>query len=175
MSAPEFSRIVKLRAITHAPVELVADAEERAALAARFGVVAIERLVAHVELESKGGRVEASGDFSADLVQSCAISSEDFAHTLSEPFAVRFVPLGKHPGEEELEIELETDDLDEIEYADDAFDLGEAVAQTLGLAIDPYAEGPGAEAARAASGLVSDDAPSGPLAAALAALHVKDD
>ena len=64
------------------------------------------------------------------------------------------------------------EDLDEIEYEGDSFDLGEAIAQTLGLAIDPYREGPDADSARRESGIQSDESiqPSGPLAEALAAL-----
>ena len=69
------------------------------------------------------------------------------------------------------EVELLADELDEIPFTGDSFDLGEAVAQTLALAIDPYAEGPQAERARAEAGIVTDDAPAGPLAAALAALR----
>ena len=42
-------------------------------------------------------------------------------------------------------------------------------AQTLALAIDPYAEGPDADATREKAGIKSDDAPSGPLAEALGA------
>ena len=71
---------------------------------------------------------------------------------------------------DEIEIELAADDLDEIEYSGITFDLGEAVAQSLGLAIDPYAEGPNADATRKAAGISSDDEPSGPLAEALKAL-----
>ena len=74
------------------------------------------------------------------------------------------------PAAEGDEIELEADDCDEIEYTGDMFDLGEAVAQTLGLAIDPYAEGPNAEAVRAAAGIVTDGEQDGPLAAMLAGL-----
>jgi hypothetical protein len=74
-------------------------------------------------------------------------------------------------GEDEvIELELEADDCDEIEYSGDMFDLGEAVAQTLGLAIDPYAEGPGADAARKAAGIVAEGEQEGPLAALLAGL-----
>jgi len=171
MSAPEFSRIVKLRAISGAPVELEANEAERAALAERFGISGIESLTASVELCRKGEKVVAEGSLVADIVQACAISGEDFTHRIEEDIALAFVPVGGMPESEE--IELEADDLDEIEYDDDAFDLGEAVAQTLGLAIDPYAEGPDAEAARKDAGIASDDGPSGPLAEALAALKGK--
>ena len=47
-------------------------------------------------------------------------------------------------------------------------DPGEAVAQSLALAIDPFAEGPGAEEARRRAGILSESA-AGPFAA-LAAL-----
>ena len=62
------------------------------------------------------------------------------------------------------EIELTADDCDEIEYDGSAFDLGEAVSQTLALAIDLFAEGPNADAFRAAHGL-EGEAPTGPFAA----------
>jgi hypothetical protein len=59
-------------------------------------------------------------------------------------------------------------DLDEIPFAGTTFDLGEAVAQSLALAIDPFATGP--EADRVAQGKGPERrSASGPFAA-LAAL-----
>ena len=105
---------------------------------------------------------------------SCAISGEEFPVSIDEPLLLRFVPEGAIDpalsADEEIEIDLSGEDSDEIDYSGDAFDLGEAVAQSLGLAIDPYATGPNADAAREKAGITSDDVPSGPLAAALAAL-----
>ena len=72
-----------------------------------------------------------------------------------------------HKPDEELEIDAEA--CDEIEFEGTQFDLGEQIAQTLSLAIDPYATGPNAERARKESGL-SDEASNGPFAA-LAALR----
>ncbi|QUL36731.1 DUF177 domain-containing protein [Erythrobacter sp. JK5] len=173
MSAPELSRPVKVRPLTGDPVLVEADAAERAALAERFGLSAVNSLRAEIELEAKGKAIRATGDLEAEIVQVCAVSAEDFPVSIREPIDLRFVPEGASAADEE-EIELEADDCDEIEYAGETFDLGEAVAQTLGLAIDPYAEGPNAEAVRKAAGIRGDDAPSGPLAEALAALK-KDD
>lgn len=172
MSTPELARPIRRKPLPAGTVEVVASEAERAALARRFGVTAIARLVARVDLVEQGRAVSAEGTLEADLVQPCAISGEDFAHSLREDLALRFVPAGTVPAEPdpEIEIELGGDDLDEIEYQGDTFDLGEAVAQTLALAIDPYAEGPQADAARREAGIVSDDAPRGPLADALAAL-----
>jgi len=43
--------------------------------------------------------------------------------------------------------------LDEIEYTGTHIDLGEAVAQSLALAIDPFLTGPNADAARKSAGI----------------------
>ncbi|GAB5349801.1 YceD family protein [Alteriqipengyuania sp. 357] len=171
--APEFRRPISLRQIPGQPVELTATEAERTALAKRFGISAVDRLVARISLDRQGERISAEGTLEADIVQPCAVSGEDFPVSIEEDVALRFVPEGSiHPSLQEgddIEIELEEGDLDEIEYSGDSFDLGEAVAQTLALAIDPYAEGPNADAAREKAGIKTDDAPSGPLAEALGA------
>jgi len=163
----EFSRIVDLRGITDKPVELTASADECRALAERFAIVAVERLAATIALINEGGVVRAEGTLRAAFVQSCAVSGEDLPVTVDEPVSLRFVPESA-PARPDEEIELDEDDCDEIPYSGTAFDLGEAVAQSLALAIDPYATGPNADAARKAAGIVSEAA-SGPFAA-LAAL-----
>ena len=90
---------------------------------------------------------------------------------------MRFIEQGSAtlaPSEDEdIDFELTADDCDELEYLGDSFDIGEAVAQTLGLAIDPYAEGPAANAARSRAGIVEEGSEDGPLAAGLAALQKK--
>ena len=169
MSASEMPRPVRLRQVDGGTTRIEASAAERAALAERFGVVAIDRLVADVTLERDGEEVAASGRLEAELVQRCGISGEDFPVGIDEPLAFRFVPQVARTVPDE-EIELEEGDLDEIEYTGETFDLGEAIAQSLGLAIDPYATGPNADAAREDAGIVSDDTPTGPLAEALKAL-----
>jgi uncharacterized metal-binding protein YceD (DUF177 family) len=168
---PEFSRVIDLRQIGDKPVRLVADEAERRRLAGRFALSGIDSLEADVELVPDGPVVTATGRLRAAVVQACAISGEDFPVTIDEPLFVRFVPAVRREVPDE-EIELDADDLDEVEYEGTAFDLGEAVAQSLALAIDPFAEGPNAEAARKAAGL-SDSSASGPFAA-LAALRRDD-
>jgi uncharacterized metal-binding protein YceD (DUF177 family) len=170
--APEFSRLVDLRQIVAAPVTLTATEAERAALAARFALVSVESLEATVTLQADGDRVTAKGRMKARWTQPCAISGEDLPQHTDEALALVFVPdtATWNPDEE---IELDDSDLDEIPYTGTTFDLGEALAQTLALAIDPFAEGPHADRARKTAGIVSEDA-SGPLAAALASLVKKD-
>jgi uncharacterized metal-binding protein YceD (DUF177 family) len=168
---PEFPRPFDLRQIGNDPIHLEPDADERRRLAARFAISSIESMSADLVLEPKGREVNVTGRFKAQIVQACAISGDDFPVSIDEPIQLRFVPAqGEHaPG---TEIELIAEDCDEIEYEGTSFDLGEAVAQSLGLAIDPFAEGPNADAARKAAGLLGPDK-SGPFAA-LAALR-KDD
>ncbi len=174
MSAPEFSRMIKVRPLPADPVVIEANDEERAALAQRFALSSVESLRAEVSLVSEKAAIRATGTLKASIVQTCAVSGEDFPVGVSEPVDLRFVEESTLPTSQtedgEIEIDLSAGDGDEIEYSGDMFDLGEAIAQTLGLAIDPYAEGPHADEARKAAGLSGDNAPSGPLAEALAAL-----
>lgn len=161
----EFSRMVDRRRLNAAPLRLVADEPERKALARRFGLIAVDRLEAEVTLEVDAAAVDAKGTLSAEIVQTCAVSGDDLPVRIEEPLTLRFVP--EAPVTEE-ELELAEEQLDEIAYSGTSFDLGEAVAQSLALAIDPYATSPEADRVRREKGLAEEQA-SGPFAA-LAAL-----
>ena len=169
----ELTRMIKVRPLPADPVVIEATLHERAALAARFGLGAVHSLRAEVALDQKARAIRATGRIKAEILQPCAISTEDFPVTIDEPVDLRFVEDRERPmtEDEAQEIELEADDCDEIAFTGDMFDLGEAVAQTLGLAIDPYAEGPNADAARKAAGIVAEGEQDGPMAAMLAALQ----
>lgn len=168
MSAGELVRIVRLDRLPAAPVVIEASEAERAALAERFALPSIRSLSATITLAQSGEAVEARGRLAASFEQRCALTDEPFSATLDEALSLRFVPALAVPGEEE-EIEFDSEAPDEIEYDGAAIDLGEAVAQSFGLALDPYAAGPGAEEARR---LLDDGGASGPFAA-LAALNGK--
>jgi uncharacterized metal-binding protein YceD (DUF177 family) len=170
-AAPEYSVMVDLRQITDAPLTLAPDEAARKRLAARFAITAIPAMQATVHLLREGERITASGRLTADVIQACRVSAEDFPVHIDEQVHLRFVPPGGETIPDE-EIELTAEDCDEIVYEGAAFDLGEALAQTLALAIDPFAEGPNAEKFRAEHGL-NDEAPTGPFAA-LAALKKQD-
>ena len=164
----EFSRPYDLRHLPMEPQVLEASAEECAALAGRFDLVRVDSLTATITLTPEGAVVRADGRIKAAIVQSCAVSGEDLPVKVDEPVALRFVPPGTAHNPDE-EVELDADELDEIEMeAEGRFDLGEALAQSLALAIDPFAEGPQAEEARRKAGLLEPDQ-TGPFAA-LAAL-----
>ena len=166
----ELTRMVKTRPLPGGTVVIEATQEERAALALRFGLGAVDALRAEVSLEQRPRAIRATGRLTAAIQQPCAISGEDFPVAIDEAVDLRFVEEGQRPATEGDEIELEADDCDEIGFSGEMFDLGEAVAQTLGLAIDPYAEGPNADAARKAAGIVQEGEQLGPLADLLNAL-----
>jgi uncharacterized metal-binding protein YceD (DUF177 family) len=163
--------MIKARPLAGGPVVIEASPEERAALATRFGLGAVEALRAEVSLEQRPRAIRATGRLTAAIQQPCAISGEDFPVAIDEAIDLRFVDDGQRPATEAAEIEIQADDCDEIGFSGEMFDLGEAVAQTLGLAIDPYAEGPNADAARKAAGIVQEGEQLGPLADLLAGLR----
>ncbi|WP_420384091.1 YceD family protein [Novosphingobium sp.] len=147
--AMEFSRIIDIRHLPPTAVEITPDESERRRLAARFTLSAIERMVATVEMIADGTTINVKGRIRAAIIQACAISGEDFPVRIDEPVDLRFVHSQAAQAAGDDEIELTADDCDEIEYEGLTFDLGEALAQTLALAIDPFAEGPDADRARA--------------------------
>ena len=157
----ELTRMIDARQLPPEPIEITASSEECAALAQRFGLVRVKHLSARITLTRDGPTVRAAGRINADIVQSCAISAEDLPVRIHEPVALHFVPANSVPATD-AEVELDADQLDQIEMDGHLFDLGEALAQGLALAIDPYAEGPGAEEARCQAGML-DPSDTGPF------------
>lgn len=160
---PEFSRTFRLDELGGArAVSIAAEESERAALAARFGLIGVERLEARAELARDGDAVTATGKLEAEVTQACVASGDPVPATIAEDFTLRFVPGGADPDGDE--IELEEGDLDEISYEGSAIDLGEAVAQTMALALDPFPRAPGAGEKLRAAGVLGE-ADAGPFAA----------
>jgi len=162
--ANEFARAYRLDTLG-APraVHVAAEETERAALAARFGLLALGRLEAEATLRRDGDVVWAEGEAIADYEQACVATGEPLAAHRRLPFRLRFVPEERDSGGEE-EIELSDEDCDTLSHDGGAIDLGEAVAQTLALAIDPFPRGPNADAALRAAGVIGEE-DAGPFAA----------
>ena len=167
---PEFSRPVRLDAIgeREQTVDIAADAAERAALATRFGLLAIDSLTARFTLRREAAGIAARGHVGAALTQACAVTEAPLPASVAEDVAIRFLPADSPAGEE---IELGEDECDTMFYEGGAVDLGEAAAETMALALDPYPRGPDAESALRAAGVLSEDQ-AGPFGA-LAALKDK--
>jgi uncharacterized metal-binding protein YceD (DUF177 family) len=147
--APEFSRPYRLSELEPQgdAVELEATAEERAALARRFGLPAVDRLVASLDLQrdARAKKFLVRGELQADLTQICVVTLEPFAETVSESFAARFVrDAPAASAATEVFVDLADGEPPEP-VAGDSVDLGELVAQYLLLAMNPHPRRPGAE------------------------------
>jgi uncharacterized metal-binding protein YceD (DUF177 family) len=141
---PEFHRPVSLDRIGPHGLDLTvdADAAECAALGERMRLPAVHAVACTFHLIREGrDKVLARGHLRARITQTCVVSLDDFDSVVEETFQVRFVP----SGEESDDIDPESDD--EIPFEGNAIDLGEAAAEQLGLALDPYPRMPGAELA----------------------------
>ena len=163
-SAAEFSVPVRIDTIGEQPrtLDLAADADERVALAARFDLSALARVEASITLQRQGDRVRCDGQLRATVTQSCVVTDQPVDATIEEPFTILFEPAGA--GREQDEIELQPDDLDVMTYAGASIDVGEALAQTLALAIDPFPRAPDAEETLRAAGILTEEE-AGPFAA----------
>lgn len=137
---PEFSRPLPLARIGAAGREelLVATAGECAALALRLRILDVAALSARLRLVPQpGGAVLAEGELRAEVTQACVVSLEPVAESIVCPLAFRLLPAGQEPADG-------PEDLDEIACPDGIADLGEAVAEQLALALEPYPRAPGA-------------------------------
>jgi uncharacterized metal-binding protein YceD (DUF177 family) len=153
-------------------IDLTADDAELKSVAKRLGLSLINRLEAHVTLSKTGEVVRAEGRLVAALEQACVVTSEPIAAHVDEPFALLFCPEPPASGPDE-EIELGESDCDVVFYDGAAIDLGGAIADTLGLSVDPYPRSAAADAALKEAGLLTEEQAS-PFAA-LAALKKGSD
>ena len=169
MTAPEFSRPHPVRAIHAAPegLSIEADADERTALAERFGLVSLDELAADLAMQREEAGIMLRGAVRAAVQQACVVTGDPVASDIDETFALRFLPESDRPASDEEEIELDDADCDTVFYLGDSIDLGEAAAQTMALALDPFPRAPGADEAAREAGILSEEAakPDGPLAA----------
>ena len=153
---PEVHRPVALDRIGPQGHAVLVEARpaELPAIAARLGVPAVHALRCAFRLRRAGGGViEAEGDLSASLTQTCVVSLEDFQDLLHDCFTVHFVPAGTEDDNPDPAAP------DQLPFEGGAVDLGEAAVEQLALALDPYPRKPGATLPTDA-----EDGPSGPFA-----------
>lgn len=144
----EFSRPFAADKIARdgAAVSIEATAAERAALARRFGLQSLDALSAHCRLRPvAGGMIELDCGFEAEAVQECVVTLAPVKTRLAESFALRYaLDPASIPSAASEEIDMAAEDPPEA-LEGGGIDLGEAVAQHLALALDPYPRAPGAE------------------------------
>lgn len=173
MTAAEFSRPVRIDGIGEPrTMNIAAEPEERAALARRFGLLAVDRLEAELILGRRGDEIDVRGTLRAAVVQACAATAVPVPADLIVPFDIMFRPMAASVTPDE-EIELTESEMDVVFYDKAEIDVGEAVAETLALNLDPYPRAPDAEEILKAAGVKGEgEEETGPFAV-LAALKDK--
>ena len=129
---PEFSRLVRIACLGFKPFRqrIEATPNECQRLSRRFGLLALDRLSAVVELRRQDGEVlllEAT--FEAEFVQACTVTLEPVPDSISDRFALVYGPISK----ERQEIERGVDGPAFEPLEGETIDIGEAVAQELSL------------------------------------------
>ncbi len=159
---PEFSRpIARARLGGQVIVEEIsATPRERAALARRFGLLGIDLLRATAKIEPADGAdgvrgarlLRLGGHLSAEVSQACVATLEPVASRVEADFTLLYslepgpAPVGV--AATEVVVDPEAEDPPEP-LGPGGLDLGEAVAQQLALALNPYPRAPGAVFAEA--------------------------
>ncbi|MBL8628429.1 MAG: DUF177 domain-containing protein [Rhodospirillaceae bacterium] len=124
--------------------DLTADEAERAAVAARLGLVGLPRLQAKITLTpAPNGIITIAGTLDADVVQQCVVSLAPVAATIAEEFTLGFTRAALDD-DAAAELEISPDDDPPDVLAGDEIDLAELVVEQLALVLDPYPRAPGA-------------------------------
>ena len=154
--APELSRVMKASDIGASPrgLTIEATAVERDGLAARFALLSLDVLAAELSVWSEAAGVRVTGRVRAEATQACVVSAEPVPATVDAPLDLLFAVEGDDLPEE---VELSSEACDVLPFDGQAIDVGEAVAQTFGLALDPYPRAAGPAAQEARSFLMSEE------------------
>jgi uncharacterized metal-binding protein YceD (DUF177 family) len=138
----EFSRPIDVMRLPQAGgvYDIAASVEERAALAKRFGLLALDRLEAQVQLAPvAAGFYRLSAKLEAELTQACVVTLEPVASRIDEAFSLLYGAV-----DEQQDVLLDSDS-ETVEVLEGGMvDIGEAVAQQLSLALDSFPRAPGA-------------------------------
>lgn len=146
--APIFDAVVRIDKLPAGgrSISVVADAEERVAIAEAMQIFSVEAFSATLSIVPLRGGLRAQGHLDARVTQSSVVSFEPVAETVSEDIDRVFLPAPRDsqppaPGSE-IFIDLENDDFpDHIDGPE--VDLSALLLETLALGLDPYPKLPG--------------------------------
>jgi hypothetical protein len=165
---PAFSRPVDVSGLGTGEriVEIKADADEREALAGRFGLADLACLSASVSISRvrSPGMVCLHARLVADVVQSCVVTLEPVPAHIEDRFELLFAPVETPAAQSEVVVDVLGEDPPEP-LVDNIIDAGEIVAEYLALALDSYPRAPDAlfEGVTGSEGAL-DARPQGPFA-----------
>ena len=169
---PEFSRAVAIADLAGGEIRVTADTDERAALARRLGLVALNSLDATVCLYAKEDDdiVRLRGTLRADMTQACVVTLEPVRSSVEAPFERQYTRTEGPGTPAPKDIPPDGEEPPEP-LVGDTVDLGEVVAEQLALEIEPFPRTPNAAFGGYISGTAdaedtkSEAEPSGPFAA----------
>lgn len=173
-SASPLSLVVHVARLPQAgmPVRLEATEAERAGVAERLGIVAVEDLKADLLVRRwKRDGIAVEGRITGALDQACVVTLDPVRETVDEKVELVFVPETSKlariqpEGDGELHLDPEGADIPET-FRGDTIDLGPFIEELVGLSLDPYPRAPGVEF----SELDTDPDPSGGKVSPFAAL-----
>jgi uncharacterized metal-binding protein YceD (DUF177 family) len=137
-------------------VDVSADAAERRSLAERFDLLEVRALRGHGRLERSGAELVLRGWLEAEVVQECVVSLEPVPARIHEPVERRYRLGGTSDAararfEPHGAVVLDDDEAEVEPVIGREIDVGEAFAEELGLALDPYPRACGASALESAA------------------------
>jgi Large ribosomal RNA subunit accumulation protein YceD len=155
--AADFSRIVEVDQVPDAGLQIAiqADAAERAAIAERAGLVAVESLKADLEIAKEGeAKFGVIGALRARIVQTCVVTLEPFESEINPEVAADFAAEVKKsaPRRGRSQDTEAVDDLSQSFAAqldapdpivDGRMNVGALIEEFLILSLDPYPRKPG--------------------------------
>jgi uncharacterized metal-binding protein YceD (DUF177 family) len=137
---PEFSRVVSVTRISPKGIEEILGAKpaERAALAKRFDLIEITMLKAALNLTPGAQQtIIATGNIKAEVIQRCIVTLEPITNRLELDVNVVFIPEESNQAAAKVSEEAELEDEFEL-FSGGKIDIGEMVAQHIGINIDLY-------------------------------------
>ena len=145
----EFSRIVTPDRLGGPKINesLEASPAERAAVARRLGIPAVDRLVAELAVKSLSGRLlRVEGRWEAAVQQACVVTLEPVAARLDGWLEASYEIAEGTGGRGGSEVVVDPEAADPAEVLPpEGIDLGELVVQELAVGLDPYPRAPGAK------------------------------
>jgi uncharacterized metal-binding protein YceD (DUF177 family) len=142
ISLPVISRAVPPGGTHHV---ITADEQQRADLAARYGLLAVNAFAAELNAAPAArGTISVEGRVQAEIVQNCIVTLAPVTQSIDEAISAEYAPADSPPpGELDAPTGGEKEEIEVL--AGDSLDLGAVAEEYFVLAIDPYPRVAGAE------------------------------
>ncbi len=152
----EFSYIITLAELklTQNIMALEANDKQCAALAIRFDLPAIYSLKANIIMADNP--IQMRGQMNAQIDQICVATGATIKSVIEEDIIINFME-NTTVDPKDSEVQLEDEDCEVMFYNGREIDIGEAIAQSLYLAIDPFPRIDDADAILKKLGVISEE------------------